>query len=162
MRWRRWCSRASRWRRPRWCGWMRWICRPMTSCWTSKPPRWDWGWVMSKTNGELTACLKELHLPTARACYQELADSARREELSHEAYLLEVLQRECQGRRQHRTERLLRGSQRERAGVREPRLRQNSPAVRVRPGTGAIGPNRLLPLDQPAGAGTAAGQAGIE
>ena len=66
---------------------------------------------MSKTNGELMACLKELHLPTARACYQELADSARREELSHESYLLEVMQRECQGRRQHRTERLLRESQ---------------------------------------------------
>jgi DNA replication protein DnaC len=59
---------------------------------------------------ELTACLKELHLPTARGCYPELADAARREELSYEAYLLEVLQRECQGRRQHRTERLLRES----------------------------------------------------
>jgi DNA replication protein DnaC len=70
---------------------------------------------MSKTNGEsktgeLTACLKELHLPTVRACYAELADSARREELSYEAYLLEVLQRECQLRRQHRMERLLRES----------------------------------------------------
>ena len=65
---------------------------------------------MSKPNGELTGCLKELHLPTARACYQELADSARREGLSYEAYLLEVLQRECQGRRQHRMERLLRES----------------------------------------------------
>jgi len=65
---------------------------------------------MSKTNGELMACLKELHLPTARACYPELADSARREQLSYEAYLLEVLQRECQGRRQHRIERLLRES----------------------------------------------------
>jgi len=61
-------------------------------------------------NGQVTACLKELHLPTMRACYAELADSARREELSYEAYLLEVLQRECQGRRQHRTERLLRES----------------------------------------------------
>ena len=39
-----------------------------------------------------------------------MADSARREELSYEAYLLEVMQRECQGRRQHRTERLLRES----------------------------------------------------
>ena len=65
---------------------------------------------MSKTNGELMACLKELHLPTARACYQELAESARREQLSYEGYLLEILQRECQGRRQHRTERLLRES----------------------------------------------------
>eukprot|EP00825_Cyclidium_porcatum_P047547 TRINITY_DN7752_c0_g1_i1.p4 TRINITY_DN7752_c0_g1~~TRINITY_DN7752_c0_g1_i1.p4 ORF type:complete len:196 (-),score=19.98 TRINITY_DN7752_c0_g1_i1:11-598(-) len=65
---------------------------------------------MSKPNGELTGCLKELHLPTARECYQELADSARREGLGYEAYLLEVLQRECQGRRQHRMERLLRES----------------------------------------------------
>jgi DNA replication protein DnaC len=59
---------------------------------------------------ELTACLKELHLPTARGCYGELADAARREQLSYEGYLLEVLQRECQGRRQHRMERLLRES----------------------------------------------------
>lgn len=59
---------------------------------------------------ELPACLKELRLPTIRGCYAELADAARREELSYEAYLLEVLQRECQGRRQHRTEHLLRDS----------------------------------------------------
>jgi DNA replication protein DnaC len=68
---------------------------------------------MSKTkphDEELLACLKELHLPTARGCYPQLADAARREELSYEGYLLEVLQRECQGRRQHRTERLLRES----------------------------------------------------
>ncbi len=65
---------------------------------------------MSKVQGELTGCLKELHLPTARGCYAELADCARREQLGYEAYLLEVLQRECQGRRQHRVERLLRES----------------------------------------------------
>ena len=65
---------------------------------------------MSKTHDELTACLKELALPTARACYAELADSARREELTHEAYLLEVMARECQGRRQNRIQRLLRES----------------------------------------------------
>ena len=72
---------------------------------------------MSKTNnngkkpdGELIACLKELGLPTVRACYAELAESARREELTHESYLLEVMQRECQRRRQNRTERLLRES----------------------------------------------------
>ena len=65
---------------------------------------------MNKTQGELMGCLKALHLPTARGCYQELADTARREELSYEGYLLEVLQRECQGRRQHRIERLLRES----------------------------------------------------
>ena len=59
---------------------------------------------------ELLRCLKELHLPTVRACYAELAESARREQLSYQAYLLEVVQRECQLRRQHRMERLLRES----------------------------------------------------
>jgi DNA replication protein DnaC len=63
-----------------------------------------------KPNGELTACLKELGLPAVRACYAELADSARREELTHEAYLLEVMARECQRRRQNRMERQLRES----------------------------------------------------
>ena len=65
---------------------------------------------MSKTNGELAGCLKELHLPTVLSCYQELADTARREALTPEAYLLEVMQRECQCRRQQRMERLLRES----------------------------------------------------
>jgi len=68
---------------------------------------------MSKKNSpdeELLTCLKELHLPAVRGCYQELADSARREGLSYETYLLEVVQRECQLRRQHRMERLLRES----------------------------------------------------
>jgi len=65
---------------------------------------------MSKTHDELTACLKELGLPTARTCYAGLADSARREELTHEAYLLEVMARECQGRRQNRIQRRLRES----------------------------------------------------
>jgi DNA replication protein DnaC len=65
---------------------------------------------MSKTHDELTACLKELGLPTVRACYAEMADSARREELTHEAYLLEVMARECQGRRQNRIQRRLRES----------------------------------------------------
>jgi DNA replication protein DnaC len=65
---------------------------------------------MSKANDQLMECLKELHLATAQDCYQDLADSARREELGYEEYLLEVLQRECQGRRQQRMERLLRES----------------------------------------------------
>ena len=65
---------------------------------------------MSKIQDELMACLKELHLPTARGCCLELADAARVEQLSYESFLLEVLQRECQGRRQNRVERLLRES----------------------------------------------------
>jgi DNA replication protein DnaC len=65
---------------------------------------------MSKPDSELVASLRELGLPTVRACYAELAESARRESLSYEAYLLEVTQRECQRRRQSRMERLLRES----------------------------------------------------
>ena len=64
----------------------------------------------SKDPGELAAVLKELGLPTVRECYAELAEAARREELTFESYLLEVLSRECQQRRQNRMERLLRES----------------------------------------------------
>ena len=42
----------------------------------------------------LTTILKELHLPTVRECYRELAEQARRESLSCELYLLELLERE--------------------------------------------------------------------
>ena len=42
----------------------------------------------------LTECLKELHLPTVRACYEEEADRARRESLTYEYYLAEVMQRD--------------------------------------------------------------------
>jgi DNA replication protein DnaC len=64
----------------------------------------------NKAGVELSACLKELRLPTARGCYQELADSARREGSAYEGYLLEVMARECQERRRHRTQRLMRES----------------------------------------------------
>lgn len=58
----------------------------------------------------LLACLKELHLPAFRACYEELARQAQQESLSYEQYLLELVQRECQERRNKRVERLLRQS----------------------------------------------------
>ena len=122
----RWCSRARSWRRRRRrCGWIRWTCWPTTSCWTGTPSQWVqirparttgvwirqfWGCAMSKATDELTGCLKELHLPTARACYGELADRARQEDLKYEGYLLEVMARECQGRRHNKMERLLRES----------------------------------------------------
>jgi len=59
---------------------------------------------------ELTDCLKELHLPTVRECYKEQSDSARRESLSYERYLLELMEREREVRRQNRIIRLLRES----------------------------------------------------
>ncbi len=58
----------------------------------------------------LTQCLKELRLPTVRACYEEEADRARREALTYEYYLAEVIEREREVRRHNRIQRLLRES----------------------------------------------------
>src|SRR4030081_1777485 len=51
--------------------------------------------------------LKELHLPAFRSSYEELARPAQQEGLSFEQYLLGLVQRECQERRNKRVERLL-------------------------------------------------------
>jgi DNA replication protein DnaC len=59
---------------------------------------------------ELTDCLKQLCLPTIRRCYCEQAELARRESLSYEHYLLELVRREEEMRRQNRINRLLRES----------------------------------------------------
>ena len=59
---------------------------------------------------ELTDYLKELHLPTVRECYKEQADLARHESLSYEQYLLELMERELEVRRQNRIIRLLKES----------------------------------------------------
>jgi DNA replication protein DnaC len=58
----------------------------------------------------LTQYLKELHLPTVRACYEEHAEQARGESWSHEQYLHGLMERECEVRRQNRIARLLRES----------------------------------------------------
>jgi DNA replication protein DnaC len=58
----------------------------------------------------LTAYLRELHLPTFRECFEELARRAVQETASYEQYLLELTERECQVRLAKRTERLLRQS----------------------------------------------------
>jgi DNA replication protein DnaC len=55
----------------------------------------------------LEAILKELHLPALRAGYEEMAEQARREGLSYEQFLLGLVQRECQERRNRRVDRLL-------------------------------------------------------
>lgn len=56
------------------------------------------------------AHLKELHLPTVRECFAEAAERARRESLSYEEYLLDLLEREVEERAHNRTQRLLRES----------------------------------------------------
>ena len=58
----------------------------------------------------MTAYLRELHLPTFRECFEELARRAVQETASYEQYLLELAERECQVRFAKRTERLLRDS----------------------------------------------------
>ena len=58
----------------------------------------------------LTEALTDLHLPTVRRCYEEAARLAERETLSYERYLLELVTRECEDRRQKRIQRLLRQS----------------------------------------------------
>src|SRR3954467_7814362 len=59
---------------------------------------------------DLHQYLKELHLPAVRRSYEEKARQAERETLGYEQYLLELVERECQERREHRIARLLRAS----------------------------------------------------
>lgn len=54
--------------------------------------------------------LKELRLPGVKECYEEIANMARRESLSYEQYLSEVMEREWEERRNRRIERMLRAS----------------------------------------------------
>jgi DNA replication protein DnaC len=54
--------------------------------------------------------LKQLHMPTMRGCYQQIADQARKESFSYEQYFLEMLKLECEARRQNRVARNLRAS----------------------------------------------------
>lgn len=67
-----------------------------------KPPRDE--------KAALVDHLRELHLPTMRSCFEELARQAEQETLSYERYLLTLAERECQDRRRRRIERLLRQS----------------------------------------------------
>jgi len=66
--------------------------------------------VACQVKESLTQCLKELRLPTVRACYEQEADRARQESLSHEHYLAELVEHEREVRRQNRIARRLRES----------------------------------------------------
>ncbi len=59
---------------------------------------------------QLNDHLKALRLPSMRESYDAQAKHARQEALSYEQYLLELVERECETRRQHRVERSLRES----------------------------------------------------
>ena len=59
---------------------------------------------------QLIGYLRDLHLPAIRRAYEEKARRAQQETLSYERYLFELVELECQERREHRITRLLRGS----------------------------------------------------
>ena len=63
------------------------------------------------TKQRLQEGLKELRLPTIRDRLQEVAAKARAESLSYEQFLLDLVEREQDTRRQHRIQRALRASQ---------------------------------------------------
>lgn len=58
----------------------------------------------------LIRCLKELHLPTVRECYEEEAERARQESITYEYYLAEVMEREREVRSHKRTQKMLQES----------------------------------------------------
>lgn len=68
------------------------------------------GMSAPQIKSRLVAHLKELHLPTMRASFEELADMARREALTFEHYLLELIEHEQEARPDGRVQRLLRES----------------------------------------------------
>ena len=63
-----------------------------------------------KMGEDLKDQLKELHLTTIQKRYQDIASMARRETLSYEEFLRELLKEEREARRNRRRERLLRAS----------------------------------------------------
>jgi len=65
---------------------------------------------MTDIHDEITDLLKQLHMPTVRSFYEQVAEQARNESSSHEQYLLELLKLECDARRQNRIARNLHAS----------------------------------------------------
>jgi DNA replication protein DnaC len=59
---------------------------------------------------ELGEYLRELHLPAIRRSFEDKARQAERDTLSYEQYLLDLVERECQQRRENRIARLLQAS----------------------------------------------------
>ena len=62
---------------------------------------------MLSDQDQIVESLKQLHMPTIRRSYEEIAGQARAETWSYEQYLLELLNLECETRRQNRISRNL-------------------------------------------------------
>jgi len=65
---------------------------------------------MMNINENIAHDLKQLHMPTIRHSYEQIAGQARRESWSYEQYLLELIKLECETRRENRIARNLRAS----------------------------------------------------
>nr|CBX30561.1 Putative insertion sequence ATP-binding protein y4iQ/y4nD/y4sD [uncultured Desulfobacterium sp.]CBX30760.1 Putative insertion sequence ATP-binding protein y4iQ/y4nD/y4sD [uncultured Desulfobacterium sp.] len=65
---------------------------------------------MTGRGAMLTDLLKQLHMPMILESYEEIAGQARKESWSYEQYLSELLELECEVRRQNRIARYLRDS----------------------------------------------------
>lgn len=61
-------------------------------------------------DSRIASALKILRMPTIRSGYIQAAEQARGQELSYEAYLLELVEHEAQVRRENRIERVLKDS----------------------------------------------------
>jgi len=64
----------------------------------------------TEVKARLIECLRELHLPTFREGFEDLARRAVQESFSYEQYLGNSRTQECQARRINRIERWLRES----------------------------------------------------
>lgn len=58
----------------------------------------------------LAQAFKELHLPTIRDCYENIAQKAQSDSLTYEQFLLELIEHELSARRHNKIQRLLRES----------------------------------------------------
>lgn len=63
--------------------------------------------LAAEQKSQLSHSLKKLRMPTMRQSYEQQAEEARREGLSHEQYLLELVERELETRRHNRIARFL-------------------------------------------------------
>lgn len=66
--------------------------------------------MKSELETGLDGYLKELHLPTVRGMYPDFSKQAEKESLSHQHFLFELMEQECQTRRNNRIARSLRES----------------------------------------------------
>jgi DNA replication protein DnaC len=66
--------------------------------------------MTSNPKAALLQALKELHLPTVKACYEEAAQQAQQESLTYEQFLFDIVSQELVVRKNNKVQRLLRQS----------------------------------------------------